>query len=210
MIFQVKLSKQHGFKVGLINDAKSACVAEYNLLSKKEPEIKNMLFLTIGTGIGGGVIYNGKLLKGSNFDGYELGHFVLKQGGIPCKCGNKGCFDRYGSILEYKNRVKKRLNIPQDVNAQPLRDIMNPRASEIEDLRQEYLDDLALGISNLVNIFEPDCIVLGGGFTYFAYMFMDDLKKKIINSNLLFNKRDDIDLRIAKLKNDAGIIGTII
>ena len=204
------ISDATGINVKLINDAKSACIAEYNEISKEEPEIKNMLFLTIGTGIGGGVIYNGKLLTGNKFDGYELGHMVIKDGGIPCKCGKKGCFERYGSILEYKNRVKQRLNIPQDVNAQPLRDIMNPRADEIEDLRQEYLNDLALGISNLITIFEPDCVVIGGGFTHFAYMFMDDLKKKIIDSNLLFNKRDDLDLRLAKLSNDAGMIGAVI
>ena len=87
---------------------------------------------------------------------------------------------------------------------------MNPRANEIEDLRQQYISDLAIGISNLVNIFEPDAIILGGGFTHFAYMFMDDLKDKLINSTLLFNRRDDIDLRCAELKNDAAMIGSIL
>ena len=81
---------------------------------------------------------------------------------------------------------------------------------EIEDLRQEYINNLALGISNLINIFEPDCVVLGGGFTYFAYMFMEDLKQKILNSNLLFNERDDIDLRTAEFKNDATMIGSVL
>ena len=191
------------------NDAKCACIAEYEYLSKNpENNIKNMIFLAIGTGIGGGVIYDGKLLTGTKFDGFELGHIVIKEDGIPCNCGRKGCFEKYGSILQYKNRVKERLNIPQEINAQPLRDIMNPRANEIEDLRQEYLNDLALGISNLINIFEPDSVILGGGFTHFAYMFMDDLKEKIIK--LLFNERDDIDLRTAELENDAAIIGSVL
>lgn len=191
------------------NDAKSACIAEYNnLLKNSKNNIKNMVFLAIGTGIGGGVIYDGKLLTGTNFDGFELGHIVIKENGIPCKCGRQGCFEKYGNILQYKNKVKERLNIPPEVNSQPLRDIMNPNADKIEDLRQQYLEDLALGISNLINIFEPDAVVLGGGFTHFAYMFMDDLKEKVLK--LLFNKRYDIDLRTAELENDAAIIGCIL
>ncbi len=205
------IMKKTGLPVQVINDSKSACIAEYdNLLKDKRNKVKNMLFLAIGTGIGGGVIYNGKLLTGTNYDGYELGHIVIKENGIQCNCGKKGCFEKYGNILQYKNKVKERLNIPQEVNAQPLRDIMNPRANEIEDLRQQYISDLAIGISNLVNIFEPDAIILGGGFTHFAYMFMDDLKDKLINSTLLFNRRDDIDLRCAELKNDAAMIGSIL
>lgn len=193
------------------NDAKCACIAEYHNMKKdSENKINNMVFLAIGTGIGGGVIYKGELLSGSKYDGFELGHTVIEKGGIPCKCGREGCFERYGSILEYKNKVKQRLNIPEHINAQPLRDIMNPRANEIEDLRQEYISDLALGISNLINIFEPDAVVLGGGFTHFAYMFMEDLKHRIIDSGLLFNKREDIDIRTAELQNDAAIIGSIL
>ena len=169
-----------------------------------------MLFLTIGTGIGGGVIYNGKLLEGHKFEGYELGHVVIKENGIPCKCGKCGCFEKYGSILEYKKNVKKRLNIPPEINADPLREIMKSRRNEIEDIDRQYMHDLALGISNFVNIFEPDLIIIGGGYTHFSYMFGDDLKDEILNSNLLFNKRESIDIRIASLGNDAGIIGSIL
>ncbi|MCI9064084.1 MAG: ROK family protein [Clostridia bacterium] len=205
------ITEKTGIEVSVINDAKSACLAEYENIKKDDKDnIQNMLFLTIGTGIGGGVIYNGKLLMGNVYDGFEFGHTVIKENGLPCKCGKKGCFERYGSILQYKNKVKERLNIPHEINAQPLRDIMNVHVEEIEDLRQEYLNDLAVGISNLINIFEPDCIVLGGGFTHFVYMFMEDLKDKIVNSNLLFNKRDDIDLRTANLGNDAGILGSVL
>ena len=206
------LSEKLQIPVQVRNDAKCACIAEYyNMMENPENKnIKNVVFLAIGTGIGGGVIYDGKLLTGTNFDGFELGHTVIKDNGIPCNCGRNGCFERYGSILQYKNKVKERLNIPEHVNAQPLRDIMNPNADKIEDLRQEYLDNLALGISNLINIFEPDCVVLGGGFTHFAYMFMEDLETKILNSKLLFNERDDIDLRTAKLQNDAAMIGSIL
>ena len=194
------------------NDCKCACIAEYNNILKNEPDFKNtnMIFLGIGTGIGGGVIYNGKLLEGHTFEGYEIGHTIIKENGILCKCGKCGCFERYGSILEYKNKVKQRLNLPQELHGDPLREILEDRNEEIKDINEQYVSDLALGISNLINIFEPDIIVLGGGFAHFGYMFKDIIKNKLINSNLLYNKRNDLDLRIAKLGNDAGIIGATI
>lgn len=206
------INEKTNIAVEVRNDAKCACIAEYhNMMENPDnKKIKNVVFLAIGTGIGGGVIYDGKLLTGTKFDGFELGHIVIKENGIQCNCGRKGCFEKYGNILQYKNKVKERLNIPEHINAQPLRDIMNPNADKIEDLRQEYLNNLAIGISNLINIFEPDSVVLGGGFTHFAYMFMDDLKDKILHSNLLFNERKDIDLRTAKLENDAAMIGSIL
>ena len=86
------------------NDAKCACLAEYDNMLKNNSSLDNanIVFLGIGTGIGGGVIYNGKLLEGHTFEGYELGHMIIKPNGIACKCGKSGCFEKYGSILGYK------------------------------------------------------------------------------------------------------------
>ena len=198
--------------INVRNDAKCACLAEFSDIVKKDESLKNanIVFLSIGTGIGGGVIYNGKLLEGHNYEGYEIGHMVIKEGGLTCKCGKYGCFERYGSILEYKNKVKQRLNIPQDVHGDSLREILDNHKQEILDINNTYISDLALGISNLVNIFEPDIIVLGGGFAHFSYMFKDKIKDTLINSTLLFNRRENIDLRVAELGNDAGIIGATL
>ena len=199
-------------KINVRNDAKCACLAEFNDIIKKDQQFSNanIVFLSIGTGIGGGVIYNGKLLEGHNFDGYEIGHMVIKESGLPCKCGKYGCFERYGSILEYKNKVKQRLNIPQDINGDKLREIINNNRKEILDINETYISDLSLGISNLINIFEPDMVVLGGGFTHFSYIFIDQIKDFLLNSSLLFNRREEFDLRIAELGNDAGIIGATL
>ena len=215
-IYNYDIRKSLGEKmnkmINVRNDAKCACLAEFNDIVKKDPALSNanIVFLGIGTGIGGGVIYNGKLLEGHHFDGYEIGHMVIKEGGISCKCGKYGCFERYGSILEYKNKVKQRLNIPQDIHGDKLREILDNHRQEIMDINNTYISDLALGISNLINVFEPDIIVLGGGFTHFSYMFKEKIKDALINSSLLFNRRDDIDLRIAELGNDAGIIGATL
>ena len=199
-------------KVNVRNDGKCACIAEFENIAKEDKTLENanILFLTIGTGIGGGIIYNGKLLEGHTFEGYELGHMIIKANGIPCKCGKSGCFERYGSILEYKNKVKQRLNISKDINGEPLRDIIKSRRNEILDINEQYVSDLAIGISNLINIFEPDSIVIGGGFVHYSSMFEKELKDNLLNSPMLFNRRDNIDIRYAKLGNDAGIIGATI
>lgn len=199
-------------KVNVRNDGKCACIAEFKNLIKEDKTIENanILFLTIGTGIGGGIIYNGKLLEGHTFEGYELGHMIIKANGIPCKCGKSGCFERYGSILEYKNKVKQRLNISKDINGKPLRDLIKSRKNEILDINEQYISDLAIGISNLINIFEPDLIVIGGGFVHYSSIFENDLKDNLLKSTLLFNRRNNIDIRYAKLENDAGIIGATI
>ena len=92
------LGEQLHKPITIRNDAKCACLAEFKNMVKKDESLKNanVLFLAIGTGIGGGVIYNGKLLEGHNFEGYEFGHIVIKENGIPCKCGKSGCFEKYG------------------------------------------------------------------------------------------------------------------
>lgn len=194
------------------NDAKCACLAEFDNIVKENSDLENsnIVFLTIGTGIGGGAIYNGKLLEGHNFEGYEFGHMIIKENGIPCKCGKSGCFERYGSILEYKNKVKECLKLSSDVNGDELRQAMKERHSEIANLEAEYISYLCIGISNLINIFEPDIVILGGGFAHFSEFFEDKIKDGLINSSLLFNRREDLDLRMAKLGNDAGIIGATI
>ena len=204
-----RLEESLNIKVNVRNDAKCACIAEFNDMVKKDASLSsaNIVFLSIGTGIGGGVIYNGKLLEGHKFDGYEIGHMVIKESGLPCKCGKYGCFERYGSILEYKNKVKQSLNIPQEVHGNTLREILDNHKQEILDINNQYISDLSLGISNLINIFEPDIVVLGGGFAHFSYMFKDKIIDSLINSSLLFNRRESFDLRVAELGNDAGMIG---
>lgn len=167
----------------------------------------NILFLTLGTGIGGAYIYKGKLLEGNNFDGFEYGHMIINKNGIECKCGKKGCFEKYGSILAFKNKVIQKLNLSNDILGQKLRLIIDNSKEKIKDIIDEYIEDLSIGISNLVNILEPDCIVIGGGFARYDYLLLDKLHDKLLSSHLLFNDRKEIIITTAKLGNDAGIIG---
>lgn len=202
---KTELESKTGLMVNVRNDAKCAAIAEYEWGELRQNN--NVLFLTLGTGIGGAYIYHGELMEGSKYDGFEYGHMIIKENGLPCKCGKNGCFERYGSILVFKNKVIQRLNLSYDIPGPELRKIIDDSKEKIEDIIEEYINDLSVGISNLVNIFEPDCIIIGGGFARYDYMLLDKLKEKILNSNLLFNNRKEISIKAAKLGNDAGVIG---
>lgn len=202
---KTELENRTGLSVHIKNDAKCAALAEYKYGDLKE--YNNIVFLTLGTGIGGAYIYHGSLMQSDYREGYELGHMIIKAGGKKCRCGKNGCFETYGGILAFKNKVISRLNLSHNIPGPELRDIMDKTIDKITDIIDEYVSDLAIGISNLINIFEPDCIVIGGGFARYDYMLLDKLKDKIVNSNLLFNKRNSIEIKVAKLGNDAGIIG---
>ena len=199
------LSNKTGIPFFIKNDAKCAALGEYKYVINDKD--KNILFLTLGTGIGGAYIYNGELLEGHSFDGYEFGHIVIKEDGIPCKCGKKGCFEKYGSILCFKQKVQERLNLPTDISGPELRAEIAKQEEKVHDLQENYINDLSLGLSNLINIFEPDMVIIGGGFARFDYMFLDKLRNKLLTPGVLFNNREKLNIRVAKLGNDAGIIG---
>ena len=202
---KTELESKTGLSVHIKNDAKCAAIGEYQYGEIKQYNI--ILFLTLGTGIGGAIISHGTLMQSDIAGGYEFGHMIIKSDGLKCRCGKKGCFETYGGILAFKTKVINRLNLSHDIPGPELRKIMDDSMDKISDIINEYIDDLSIGISNLINIFEPDCIVIGGGFARYDYMLLDKLKTRIIESNLLFNKRNNILIKTAKLGNDAGIIG---
>lgn len=197
--------------IKLQNDAKCAAIAEheYGVLQGYESSI----FLTLGTGIGGAAIVDGKLLEGKCFSGYEFGHMTIDVNGEQCKCGKKGCFELYGSMKTFKRNFKERLGLSQFTHSEQLLDFLKydmaleKHDERIKQVIDEYAESLAIGISNLINIFEPEAIGIGGSFTYFEEFLLEKLKEKLLNGNLLFNPRSDIIIKSALLKNDAGIIG---
>lgn len=198
-------------QIKLQNDAKCAAIAEneYGVLKG----YSNTIFLTLGTGIGGAVIIDGKLLKGKNFLGYEFGHMTINVNGEKCKCGKKGCFELYGSMKKFKATFKEKLGISQETHSEQLLNILKNneevkiKDEKLEKVIEEYTENLAIGMSNLINIFEPEAIGIGGSFVYFEEFLLEKLKEKLLKSNLLFNPRNDIIIKPALLENDAGIIG---
>ena len=205
-----ELSKKIDLPIKMQNDAKCAAIAECKLGALRN--YKRSLFLTLGTGIGGAVVINGKLLDTGNLPGCEFGHMIIQRNGIECKCGKKGCFEKYASMKALKTNLRKELGVDEKTRGQELLDYIrqNPDDKNINKIIDEFIDYLSIGISNLVNIFEPEAIGIGGSFVYFSDVLLEKLKNNIIKKEYLFNKRKELIIVTAALGNEAGIIGSIL
>ncbi len=196
------------------NDAKCAALAEhaYGCLQGYERSV----FLTLGTGIGGAVFLDNKLLEAGKKPGYEFGHMVIEKNGIPCHCGRKGCFERYGSMKVFKDKLRKALNLDETTRGEELLKIIqrnrpeNPDYEKIERIVSEYVEDLSVGIQNLIFMFEPQVIGIGGSFVYFEEVFLERLKQILQTLNKEDLVRKNIEIKTAVLGNDAGMIGAIL
>ena len=203
------LEKILKIKVKLKNDAKCAALAEYKYGELKE--YKNSLFLCIGTGIGGAVIYDGQLLEAEEVPGYEFSHMIIQKDGELCNCGKRGCFEAYASLKRFKQKISDRFEL-NTLSGKEIRKFIQENSENqiLKEMIKEYIEYLSIGISNIINIFEPEAICLGGSFAEYENIFYEPLKQAILQGNLLINPRHDIIIKLAKLKNDAGIIGATL
>lgn len=182
--------------VYLANDALCATLAEYQLIDKCKYD--NYALMTIGTGIGAGLIFEKQIYVGHNGYAGEVGHMVIKKNGLQCNCGRRGCFEKYAS-------VSKLLQISR---VETLREFFNlvEKNKYIAGIFDSYLDDLAEGISNFIMINDLDMLVIGGSLAWFGDKFYYILREKI--ALRLFNRdAKDVKMKFAKLGNDAGLIG---
>lgn len=133
---------------------------------------------------------------------------VIEKNGIECHCGRHGCFERYASMKVFKNNLRKALNVDETTRGQELFEIIRKNKPEnknyqiIEDVISEFIENLSIGILNLIRIFEPEVIGIGGSFVYFEEVLLPRLREKI--------NRQDIKIETAILGNDAGIIGAVL
>ena len=202
------LKKEINLPIKIRNDAKCAAIAESKLGALKD--YKRSIFLTLGTGIGGAVIVNGKLLDTGELPGCEFGHMIIQKDGIKCNCGKSGCFEKYASMKALKNNLRASLGLDETTRGQELLDMIrkNGEDEKIKNIIDEYIEYLSIGVSNLINIFEPEAIGIGGSFVYFSDVLLERLKKNIQDKKYLFNSRKELIIVPAALGNDAGIIGS--
>ena len=198
-------------KVKIRNDAKCCAMAE-----KKYGSLKNYqdcIFLCIGTGIGGAAFLNGELLEPSGFCGFEFGHMIIEKDGRPCTCGKKGCFEQYGSIHAIKEKVTAILGKRSDISGKDLKDILLEKMDDplIGLEIDSWLNYLKIGIGNLIDIFEPKAICLGGSFSHYeGTPIYEKLVQKIGEKDTTFTISKKPDIVTAHYQNDAGMIGATI
>lgn len=209
-----KLKEKIDLPIIIRNDAKCAAIAEntYGALKGYDRSI----FLTLGTGIGGAAFVDGKLLTAGNKPGYEFGHMVIQKDGVECTCGRKGCFERYASMKVFKKNLRKALGVDETTRGEELLKIIrdtkpgDKNYEVIQNTIKDFIDNLSLGIVNLINIFEPQVVGIGGSFIHFEDVFLEKLREKVKSEIQEKIGREEIVIRTAVLGNDAGIIGATL
>jgi len=199
------------------NDANAAAYGEYVAGAAKGA--KNAVCITLGTGVGGGIIIDGKIYAGSNFAGAEIGHTVIEVDGAQCSCGRKGCFEAYSSATGLIRMSKEAMEqFPESimnkmaaekgkVTARTSFDAMRAGDKAAKDVVDKYIKYLAAGITNTINIFQPDVLCIGGGVCNEGDPLLLPVKELVKKEVYTRNSPKNCEIVIAKLGNDAGIIG---
>lgn len=211
------VSKAFGLPVYLDNDANAAALGEFVAGAAKGA--KNAVAITIGTGLGAGIIINGSIYSGSNFAGAEIGHMVISEGGPVCTCGRHGCFEVFSSATALVRITKEEMEHSPDSAlceiAKKDGKVSGRTAFKAAALGDEagkcvvdfYIRHLACGIANTINIFQPDILCIGGGVSNEGANLLEPLKKLVAENIYSKNSRKNTEIVICRLGNNAGIIG---
>ncbi|WP_312644455.1 ROK family protein [Hydrogenoanaerobacterium sp.] len=209
------MEERLGVKVYVENDANAAAYGE--AVAGAAKGVQNMLAITLGTGVGGGIILDGKIYSGTHGAGGELGHMGIVMGGRHCTCGRNGCIEAYASATGLINLTKEAMQEHKDskmwqfaesleqVSGRTAFDAMREGDAYGEAVVDTYVEYLAYGLVNYINIFAPELIVIGGGISKEGEPFLKRIREKI--SAQIYGDSTVTRLACAQLGNDAGIIG---
>lgn len=213
-----ELRKHIDLPVNIENDANAAAYGEYVI---NGGDVEDFLFITLGTGVGGGVIINKKIYRGFNGVGGELGHVTLVHDGVPCTCGNNGCWEAYASVTALIRQTKEAMDKNPDSLMHKLAEeegkvsgrtafmAAKDGDSAAKEVVDSYITYVADGITGMINIFQPEKLVIGGGISKEG----DYLLKPIIeyvNKHQYNRYMKKTEISIATLFNEAGIIGAAL
>ena len=194
------------------NDANSAALGEYY----KADNAKNFVFITLGTGVGGGVIIDGRLFTGTNGAAGELGHVVTHAGGRKCGCGREGCWEAYASVTgliktteEHKDEIK---GIKQDdrISGRTVFELAKKGDKDAERVRDMWIEEVAIGIADMVNIFQPDELVVGGAISKEGDVIMEPVREYVKKNSFNVGDMKRTKIMASRIGGDAGIIGAAL
>ena len=208
-----ELSSLTGFPVKAGNDANVAALGEFWKGGGQGCE--NMVFVTLGTGVGGGIVVDGQLLHGSHGSGAEIGHMVLnKDETVPCNCGKYGCVEQYCSATGISTLAKRRL--AKDEASSTLRDVEAITAKAIfdaakagdavaQEILDQYFDYMGEFLGTLCSVVDPEVVVLGGGVSKAGAVLLEGVEKAF--HKYVFHAASGAQFALASLGNDAGAYG---
>ncbi|CDZ25078.1 ROK family protein [[Clostridium] cellulosi] len=176
--------------------------------------------VTLGTGIGAGMLMNGKIVSGLNFAAGEIGHTVICFGGKPCNCGRRGCWEMYASVTALVEQTRQSMiehpdslmwqiagNSLESVNGKTAFDGMRQNDKAATEVVQRYIEYVGCGIVNLVNTLEPDIVCIGGGISKEGETLLAPIREILLRESYSRGSKRQPILRAARLGNDAGILG---
>lgn len=189
--------------VTALNDANAAALGE--CFAGRAKGMEDVVMLTLGTGVGGGVIIGGKIYGGMRGIAGELGHFTLYQDGEPCACGKRGCYENYASATALV-RAAQRAAGETDMDGRTVFGRAAQGDARMLGVISRWLDDVAAGITGLVHIFNPHMVLIGGGISAQEKLLIEPLRQRVL-SQVMPRFAQGLCLERASLSNDAGLIG---
>ena len=205
-------------KIAIGNDANVAAYCEYKYGSMKG--YKSGVMITLGTGLGGGIVVNDSLISGTNGIAAEIGHMIIGENYYDCNCGNNGCFETFCSataIIKYtqtlvsngRETIIRQMcedNL-ENITAKMVFDAYKENDELALEIVERFRKYLAIGLANIVNFIDPGVITIGGGVSNASEILLEGMKERIL-THLPFKKTKIADISIATFKNDAGILGS--
>jgi len=215
---RAEMQKYINLPVYLDNDANCAALAESVAGSAKG--VKHSVTITLGTGIGGGIIIDGKIYSGFNYAGAEIGHMVIYCDGVQCTCGRKGCWETYASATALiRQTIKAAQENPNSIinklvegdlskiNAKTAFDAAKQGDEVGNRVVQQYIKYIAEGLINVINIFMPEVVVIGGGVCKEGEYLLKPLREMVYAGVFSREEIPQTQIKTALMGNDAGIIG---
>lgn len=205
----------------LVNDANAAAYAEYVLGAGKG--CGSMMMITLGTGIGAGIVVDGGLYEGVNHAAGELGHTTIKFDGKKCACGRRGCYELYASTSALIGQAREEMNNSpkslmwqvcegdeSNMDGKRFFDAVRMGDASARRVLDTYIDYVAVGVLDVVNVMQPELICIGGGISREHELLIAPLRERVTAEN--YSKLSKVGTRIepARLGNDAGIIGAAL
>ena len=187
-----------------LNDADAAVLAEWILGNGRG--CRDLLMITIGTGVGGGIITNGHLLTGRRGLAGELGHVTLYQNGRPCACGKRGCYESYAAASALRALYWRSTGLRK--NSKQIFELGAQGDAATLTVLDHWTDDIAAGLSGLVHIFSPERVLIGGGVCTQEELLIEPVRRKVL-STVMRRFAEDLVITRAALGNDAGALGAV-
>ncbi len=210
-----RVAELTGLQTKIANDANVAALGEAKFGAAKGRE--NVVMLTLGTGVGGGIVADGRLVEGNKSAGAELGHAVITIGGEQCTCGRKGCLEAYASATALIRDTKRAMEAHRDSKMWEIGGLEKVTGKTAFDYRdsdpyantvvENYIRNLASGITNFANIFRPEVVLLGGGVCAQGENLVKPLQKLLNEELFAGGLGPQVEIKIAELGNSAGLLG---